>query len=124
MLIYKRKDHTKIENYRAIRLLSHLYKLFTRTINNRLTKRLDSYQPIEQAGFRKGLNSNDHLQTIEKVIEKPREYNIPLHRWVIDYQKAFDSIETGSFLTAMEEKKIDSRYSARIFTIGLHSTLK
>lgn len=117
VLIYKKGDYTNIENYRPISLLSHLYKLFTRIINNRLTKKLDSYQPTEQAGFRKGFNTNDHLQTIKTVIEKTTEYNIPLHLAFVDYQKAFDSIETWSFLTAMEDARIDSRYSAIIKNI-------
>lgn len=63
-----------MENYRLISMLSHLYKLFTRIINNRLTTKLDSYQPVEQAGFRKGFSTADHLQTFKTVIEKTTEY--------------------------------------------------
>ena len=117
VLLYKKGDFTNIENYRPISLLSHLYKLFTRIINNRLSTKLDSYQPIEQAGFRKGFSTIDHLQTIKTVIEKTTEYNIPLHLAFVDYQKAFDSIETWSFLAAMEDARIDSRYYSIIKNI-------
>lgn len=58
-----------------------------------------------------------HLQTIKTVIETTTEYNIPLHLAFVDYQKAFDSIETWSFLTAMEDARIDSRYTAIIKNI-------
>ena len=79
VLIYKKGDNTNLENYRPISLLSHLYKLFTRIITNRITAKLDSYQPPEQAGFRKGYSTIDHLQTIKSVIEKTTEYNIPIN---------------------------------------------
>ena len=54
IILFKKGDISNIENYRPISLLSQMYKLFTRTIANRLTNKLDSYQPVEQAGFRKG----------------------------------------------------------------------
>lgn len=110
ILLYKKGDHTNIENYRPISLLSHMYKLLTKIITNRLTAKLDAYQPVEQAGFRKGFGTIDHLQTIRTLIEKTTEYNIPIHLAFVDYHKAFDSIETWAFLTAMEDARIDSRY--------------
>lgn len=40
-----------------IYLLAFLYKLLTKYISNRLTMKLDSYQPPKQAGFYKGYSS-------------------------------------------------------------------
>lgn len=54
ILLLKKGDCTNMENYRPISLLSILYKLLTKIITNRLSQRLDFYQPIEQAGFRRG----------------------------------------------------------------------
>lgn len=110
VLIHKKGDNTNLENYRPISLLSHLYKLFTRIITNRITAKLDSYQPVEQAGFRKGYSTVDHLQTIRTIIEKASEYNIPINLAFVDYHKAFDSIEKWAFLTALEDARVDSRY--------------
>ena len=57
IILFKKGDITNIENYRPISLLSQMYKLFTRIIANRLTNKLDSYQSVEQAGFRKGYST-------------------------------------------------------------------
>lgn len=122
ILIHKKGDNTNIENYRPISLLSHLYKLLTKIITNRLTTKLDSYQPIEQAGFRKGFGTINHLQTIRAAIEKTTEYNIPLHLAFIDYHKAFDSIETWAFLNALDDARIDTRYTTIIKDIYQEAT--
>ena len=39
-------------------------KLFTRILQKRMERFLDENQPREQAGFRKGYSTVDHLQTI------------------------------------------------------------
>lgn len=111
ILLHKKGDITNIENYRPISLLTHLYKLLTKIITNRLTNKLDFYQPPEQAGFRKGYSTIDHLQTIRNLLEKATEYNIPLYLAFIDYEKAFDTIEVWTVLQALDNARVDSRYS-------------
>ena len=68
-ILFKKGDIKKLENYRPISLLSHLYKLFTKVIVNRIKNKLDAYQPREQAGFRSGYSTSDHLQAIKTLIE-------------------------------------------------------
>lgn len=92
-LIHKKGDIRNLDYYRPISLLSHMYRLFTRVIVNRLEKKLEFYQPREEAGFRSGFSTNDHLQTLKTVIEKCNEYRKPLILTFVDYEKAFDSIE-------------------------------
>ena len=82
-----------IKNYRPISLLSHMYKLFTRILQNRMERVLDENQPRKQAGFRKGYSTVDHLQTINQLIEKCNGFKRPLCIGYIDYEKTFDSIE-------------------------------
>lgn len=122
ILLFKKGDNTNIENYRPISLLSHLYKLLTKIITNRLTNKLDAYQPVEQAGFRKGFSTIDHLQSIRTLIEKTTEYNVPLHLAFIDFHKAFDSIETWAFIQAMDDARIDSRYTNLLKNIYENAT--
>ncbi|CAG9828027.1 unnamed protein product [Diabrotica balteata] len=110
ILIHKKGDNTDLKNYRPISLLSQLYKTFTKIITNRLTTKFDVYQPVEQAGFRKGFSTCDHFHTLKVLIEKVNEYNLPICLAFIDYEKAFDSIELWAIEEALVNSKIDSRY--------------
>ncbi|KAK6736234.1 hypothetical protein RB195_019110 [Necator americanus] len=69
VLLYKKGDPHDIGNYRPICLLSVICKLFTRVILNEIEKVLDERQPGEQAGFRKGFSTLEHVHTVEKLIE-------------------------------------------------------
>lgn len=117
ILLHKKGDITKLENYRPISLLSTLYKLFMKIIAKRITKKLDFYQPVEQAGFRSGFSTNDHLQVMRSLIEKCNEYKIPIVLIFIDYEKAFDSVEIWAILESLNECRVDSRYSNLISNI-------
>jgi len=121
-LLHKKGDITKLENYRPISLLSHLYKLFMKVLTKRMTKKLDFYQPIEQAGFRSGFSTNDHLQVLRSLIEKCNEYKIPIVLCFIDFEKAFDSVELWSILDSLDECRIDSRYTRTIKHIYMNAT--
>ncbi|XP_063547113.1 uncharacterized protein LOC134754708, partial [Cydia strobilella] len=88
---------------------SHVYKLFSRVITNRLARRFDDFQPPEQAGFRKGYSTVDHIHALRQVIQKTEEYNLPLWLAFVDYEKAFDSIETWAVLQYLQRCQIDYR---------------
>ncbi|KAJ0182129.1 hypothetical protein K1T71_002851 [Dendrolimus kikuchii] len=110
VLFFKKGDNTLLKNYRPISLLSHVYKLFSRVVTNRLARRLDEFQPPEQAGFRKGYSTVDHIHTVRQIIQKTEEYNQPLCMAFVDYEKAFDSIETWAVLESLQRCRIDWRY--------------
>ena len=87
-----------------------MYKLFTKIITTRLEKKLDGNQPREQAGFRSKYSTTDHIHAINQVKEKCREYNIPLCVAFVDYEKAFDSVQTQAILTSLQEQGIEDVY--------------
>jgi hypothetical protein len=122
-ILFKKGDCTDIGNYRPISLLSVLYKLLTSILTTRLNNKFELYQPKEQAGFRKGYSTTDHLQVIHSLIEKSAEYNIPIHLAMIDYKKAFDSLETWAIVRAMNRARVDSRYTDLIKSIYENATL-
>ncbi|VDM56480.1 unnamed protein product [Angiostrongylus costaricensis] len=68
VLLFKKDGLYAIGNYRPICLLTAVYKLFTRVIVNKINRTLDERQPCEQAGFRKGFSTMDHIHTITKLI--------------------------------------------------------
>lgn len=123
ILIHKKGDTAELENYRPISLLSHLYKLFTRIITTRLENKLDFYQPIEQAGFRRGFGTNDHLQSIKTLIEKSMEYNRPLVIAFVDFHKAFDTVELSAALDSLQKCRVDYRYTKLIYNIYKNATM-
>ena len=90
--------------------MSNTYKLFSKIITRRITKILDENQPQEQAGFRSGFSTIDHLQTVNQIMEKTREYNLELYIAFIDFAKAFDSVEHPSVLEALFEQGIERKY--------------
>ena len=110
ILLYKKGDPENISNYRPISLLSSTFKLFTKIITNRLTQSLNENQPREQAGFRKGFSTMDHLHAVNQLIEKCEEYKIPLAVALVDYDKAFDSAEIQDIIEALKEQEVDEAY--------------
>lgn len=117
VIMHKKGDIANLKNYRPISLLSHIYKLYTKIITKRLTNKLDSYQPREQAGFRRNFGTNDHLQVIKTLIEKCVEYNKPLILIFVDYEKAFDTVDQQKMLLALADCRIDHRYIEAIKNI-------
>ncbi|KAK6764516.1 hypothetical protein RB195_024729 [Necator americanus] len=110
VLIHKKGDREDLRNYRPIRLLSVLYKVFTKIILTRISRTLDEAQPQEQAGFRQEFGCLDHIQTVSRVIEVYREYRLPLVLTFVDYEKAFDSVKTNAILSGLVDQDVDASY--------------
>ena len=56
------------------------------------------------------------------LIEKTTEYSIPLYMAFVDYEKAFDSIESWAILAALNKARIDSRYTSLVQHIYENAT--
>ncbi|KAE9415132.1 hypothetical protein Angca_009309, partial [Angiostrongylus cantonensis] len=111
VLLLKKDDLNDIGNYRPICLLSVVYKLFTRVILNRIDRTLDEGQPCEQAGFRKGFSTVDHIHTITRIIEVSLEYKRPLCLTFIYLQKAFDLVEIEAVMDALGSHGVPTHYT-------------
>ncbi|XP_023946281.2 LINE-1 reverse transcriptase homolog [Bicyclus anynana] len=107
ILLYKKGDPLDIANYRPISLLSSVYKLFTSIIHSKISSIIDGAQPIEQAGFRPGFSTMDHIHTLDQVLEKYSEFNKDLYIGFIDYTKAFDSLYHSSIWQALHNCNLD-----------------
>ncbi|KAE9417642.1 hypothetical protein Angca_002385, partial [Angiostrongylus cantonensis] len=106
VLLFKKGDLHDIGNYRPICLLPVVYKLFTRVILNRIDGTLDEGQPCDQAGFRKGFSTMDHIHTITRLIDVSQEHRRPLYLTFIDLEKAFDSIEIEAVMEALDSQGV------------------
>ncbi|EYB85833.1 hypothetical protein Y032_0290g1548 [Ancylostoma ceylanicum] len=110
ILLHKKGDKEDLNNYRPITLLPVLYKIFTRCLLARIRRTLEEAQPIEQAGFRGGYSTIDHIGTCTRVIEACAEHQVPLVMVFIDYCKAFDSVEHHAVWRSLLEQGIEQQY--------------
>lgn len=93
--IYKNKGNPKVvNNYRPITILSCLGKLFTSVLNDRLTKFLNNNEILQenQAGFRKGYETTDHIFVLNSLLEILKSKKQKLYCAFIDFSQAFDSV--------------------------------
>ena len=86
--------HQNPENYRPLTLVSCFSKLFTSIISRRLQKFIDEYEILNenQAGFRSGYSTTDHIFALHYLIEILKARKIKLFCSFIDFRKAFDSV--------------------------------
>lgn len=122
ILLYKKGDPEDINNYRPISLLPTIYKLFAMCVEKRIEPTIEKNQPAEQAGFRQGYSTIDHIHTLDQIIEKHVEYQQKLYIAYIDYAKAFDSISHKSIWDALEQQNLQSTYINIIKDIYRKST--
>ena len=107
VIIFQKGNKKNIKNYKPICLLSNTYKVLRKVLSKRLEKTLDETQPREQAGFRIGYSTTDHIHVANQLKEKCREYNIQLCMAFVNYEKAFDPVQTQAVLTSLQEQGIE-----------------
>ncbi|VDO86398.1 unnamed protein product [Schistosoma curassoni] len=93
IMIPKKGDLNKCENYRGITLLSVPGKVFDRVLLNRMKDAVDTQLRHQQAGFRKNRSCTDQIATLRIVVEQSIEWDSSLYTNSIDYEKAFDSVD-------------------------------
>ena len=75
----------------------------------RIEKTLEEAQTVEQAGFRKGYSTVEHIFTLQQIIEKCYEYDkFDVYIMFIDFSKAFDSVEYNALFNALQEQGVHS----------------
>ena len=114
--IYKNKGNTNDpDNYRGITLLSCIGKFFTMVVNTRLTDFLESNDLLgeEQAGFRAGYSTLDHIFSLHCLIDLYLNNKKRLYCAFIDYKKAFDMVDRCS----LWQKLLSIGINGKILTI-------
>nr|GEX51881.1 retrovirus-related Pol polyprotein LINE-1 [Tanacetum cinerariifolium] len=93
--IYKNKgDAQACSNYRGIKLLSHIMKLWERVIERRL--RRETRVSENQFGFMLGRSTTEAIHLLGRLMEKYRERRIDLHMAFLDLEKACDSVSQSA----------------------------
>lgn len=96
-LVFKKGDHTKLQNWRPITLLTTDYKILTKTLANRLKSVLHLIINPDQIACIPNRTINDNVSLIRDTIHYANESNTPLALISIDQLKAFDRV-SHSFL--------------------------
>ena len=109
VLIYKKGDTNKYENYRPISLLNTLYKLFAAILQRRISKTLDKHLQTTQFGFRKDKSTADAIHLIRRVIEYGESTQNQLHLLLLDWEKAFDKVDRKQLLNSMIRMNVDPK---------------
>ena len=65
-----------------------------------------TYEPVVQAGFRKGRGTRDQIANIYWIIEKARECQKTIYFCFIDYAKAFDCVDHNKLGKILKEMGI------------------
>ena len=79
-------------------------------LSKRLTHYVISAQPAEQAAYRKGFSTEDHLISVTLAIEKAKECNDPLWIALVDFEKAFDLVERRPLWEALCKQGVPKEY--------------
>ena len=92
--LHKKGSINEVENFRGITLLSTIGKLFSRTINNRLSEWAEKYFILieAQAGFRPGMSTVDNIFVLHSLITHFINRGKKLYCCFIDFTKAFDYV--------------------------------
>ena len=95
VILFKGSEKTDLNNYRGITLLSVIGKLLVGMLNERLTEFVEKFKIVNenQAGFRKGYRTTDHIFTLFSVINQTINVKKKsLYVCFIDFKKAFDKV--------------------------------
>lgn len=109
--LHKKGPKSDPNNYRGITLLSCIGKLFTALLNKRLNDFMENNNllGLEQAGFRSGFSTIDHIFTLNSLIELYTQNNKRLYCAFVDYSKAFDLVDRSSLWTKVVQNGINGK---------------
>lgn len=111
--LFKKGDDRNPDNYRGISLLSIISKVFTAVLNKRLYAWAEKEEKIskEQAGFRKGYSTIDHIFTLVSIIKKKLNSRRggKVYAAFIDYRKAFDSVDRDKLWETLQKLETSSK---------------
>ena len=109
ILIPKTVGIIECAEHRIIALISHNSKVLLRILLSRTAKTAEEQIAEEQMGFRQKVGTRDQIFNIRMIMEKAREFNIPLYMAFIDFKKAFDSVRHTALCEIMKKMGVSEQ---------------
>ena len=109
-MLFKKVDPTLPKNYRPIAILPVLYKLFSRMLCNRVQGTVVDYQSPDQAAYRPGFSTVDHLLSLTLLVESAKEWQQDLWLGLVDFEKAFDKVDHSALWKVLSDAGVDAAY--------------
>ena len=111
---YKKKDKNNRANYRALGLLNHAYKVFSRILLRRIVPYIDPKISDMQSGFREARGCRDNILILTMAIRHLLKDNtVQGSRGIItyiDFVAAFDSILHSYMLQSLLDYGVPRKY--------------
>ena len=105
----KKGDLTKCNNWRGVTLMMVAAKGLGRMITTRIRDGIDKKLRHEQAGFRKGHGTKEHIFILCNIIEQCIEWNANLYVCFVDSEKAFDTVDRSVLWRIMRSCSIPDK---------------
>ena len=95
------------------------HTLFTSAINDRLKRYMEMSGLLgeEQAGFRAGYSTSDHIFTLHMLIEMYKAKSKRLYCAFVDYKKAFDLVDRTALWTKVVDQGIKGRVLKAVYNM-------
>ena len=87
------KDLRFLKSWRPVSLLATDYKILAKALATRLQKVISDLINPDQVGYIKGHFISQNIRSIEDIMFLSKKCNIPGLLVLIDFEKAFDTIE-------------------------------
>ena len=100
-LSQKKSDLQLCQNYRTISVISHPSKVMLRILLNRLKPQAEEIIKEEQAGFRAGRRTTEHIFNLRILCEKYLQHQQNLYHIFVDFKKTFDRVWHAALWTTM-----------------------
>lgn len=106
--IHKKGSKEVCDNYRGIAVMSTISRIYGKIIKAKIEHEYADSEAEEQAGFRAGRSTIDHLFCITQINEKMTAVNKEVHALYVDLKKAYDSVPLTKLWEALEITNINA----------------